>query len=160
MKPRRIRILNERQRVQKQEYLTDELLEQITSSRSPESFLGMEPSVELDMAAFLNAKLAEKGLRKSKVIKAAQLNETFGYQIFSGQRKAGRDKVLALAFALGLDLKEARQLLAHANVGDLYAKNRRDAIIMFCISHGFDLIRADEELFRFGEETITDACEL
>ena len=31
----------------------------------------------------------------------------------------------------------------------------RDAIIIFCLDHGYTLMRTDEELFRFGEETIS-----
>ena len=141
--------------MQTQKKLTDELLRQIERSKTPESFLGSFPDVERDLPGYLAQKLEEKGLRKADVIRAANLNETFGYQIFSGQRGASRDKVLALGFALKLDLGEMRKLLNHANVGDLYSKNRRDAIIIFCVSHGYDLACTDEELYRFGEETIT-----
>ncbi len=138
-----------------QKRLTDELLRQIERSKTPESFLGSVADVERDLPGFLEQKLAEKGLRKSAVIREANLNETFGYQIFSGQRGASRDKILALGFALKLDLAEMHKLLNHANLGDLYSKNRRDAIIIFCISHGYTLAHADEELYRFGERTIS-----
>ena len=48
---------------------------------------------------------------------AAELNETFGYQIFKGQaRGRGRDTVLRLAIALGCNLVETRRLLQAAGV--------------------------------------------
>ena len=136
--------------------LTDELLHQIERSRTPESFLECGAASERDLPGYLNVKLQEKGLRRADVIRAAGLNETFGYQIFSGQRGATRNKVLALGFALQLSVHDVRVLLNHAGVADLYSKNRRDAIIIFCISHGLTLAQADAELFRFGEETISD----
>lgn len=139
-----------------QKKLTDELLRQIERSKTPEGFLGSVADVERDLPGYLAEKLEEKGLRRSEVIREANLNETFGYQIFSGQRGASRDKILALGFALKLDLEEMRKLLNHANLGDLYSKNRRDAIIIFCVSHGYSLAHTDEELYRFGEETISD----
>lgn len=156
MRPRRKTIRAERRIVRNQDRLTDELLQQIVRSRAPESFLGLGSDVPHDLAGYLARLLEEKGLKKSQVIKTANLNETFGYQIFSGQRGASRNKVLALALAMGADLHETRLLLMHADLGDLYCKNRRDAIIIYCISHGYDLIRTDEELYRFGEETVSD----
>lgn len=139
-----------------EERLTDELLEQILRSKSPEGFLSDDSGVERDLPGFLQEMLDKRGLRRSEVIRAAHLNETFGYQIFKGQRKTKRNNILAIGFALHLDLHEMRGLLNQANLGDLYSKNRRDAIIIFCVSHGYDLDRADEELYRFGEETISD----
>lgn len=156
MRLRRIRVLNERRRVPNDELLTDELLHEIVSSRTPESFLESGMDVELDLAAFLNEKLQEKGLRKSQVIRDSALNETHGYQVFSGERNASRNKILSLAFALKLDLHETQHLLMHADAGALYYKNRRDAIITFCIERGYSLNRCDEELYRLGEETISD----
>ena len=140
-----------------QEIVTEELINQISESKSPEFIRGLGSGVSMDLSSYLNAKLAEKGLKKSAVIKAAQLNETFGYQIFSGQRKASRDKVLALGLAMGLDLHDMRLLLAHANLGDLYPKNRRDAVLIYCVSHGFGLIKTDEALFDLGLDTVSDA---
>lgn len=136
--------------------LTDEMLEQIVRSRSPEGFLSGDSGVDRDLPGFLQKMLDKRGLRRSEVVRAAHLNETYGYQIFKGQRHPTRDKILALGFALHLDLHEMRQLLNQANLGDLYSKNRRDAIIIFCVSHGYDLDRTDEELYRFGEDTVSD----
>ena len=45
-------------------------------------------------------------------------------------------------------------------VNELYCKNRRDAIIIFALSHGYTLQKTEEELYRFGEETINALLEL
>ena len=156
MHPRRKTVQFGRRCAHVQKRLTDELLDQIVHSDTPDAFLAFGDGIERDLAAYLSQMLAAKGKSKSEVIRSANLNETFGYQIFSGKRHPRRDNALALGFGLGLDLREMRRLLAHADVGDLYSKNRRDAIIIFCISHGYDLMRTDEELYRYGEETISD----
>ena len=88
------------------------------------------------------------------MVREAGINDTFGYQIFMGQRGASRDKVLQLAFAMALSLKEANRLLQAAGANELYCKDRRDAIIIFCLDHGYRLQKANEELYRFGEKTI------
>ena len=62
--------------------------------------------------------------------------------------------MLQLAFAMHLSLKEADRLLQAAGANGLYCKNRRDAIIIFCLDHGYGLQKTDEELYRFNEDTI------
>ena len=84
----------------------------------------------------------------------ANLNETYGYQIFTGQRKPARDKVLRIAFAMALTLRETNRALTAAGASRLYAKDRRDAIIIFCLDRGCSLQKVNEELYRFGEETV------
>lgn len=111
----------------------------------------------LDLPRFLEGLLRSKGLRKNEVIRRSGLNETFAYQIFSGDRHCTRDKALQLAFAFPLDLDETDHLLMHAGVGELYCRDRRDAIIIFCITHGRTLAQTDDELYAHDERTITTA---
>lgn len=99
--------------------------------------------------------LQEKGLERSRVVRMADLNETFGYQIFTGARHPSRNKVLQIAFAMALTLKETNRALTAAGVSVLNCKDRRDAIIIFCIDRGCSLQKVNEELYRFGEETVS-----
>ena len=103
----------------------------------------------------MNQLLEEHGLKRAAVVRVAGINETFGYQIFTGARKASRDNLLKIAFALGASLRETNRLLQAGGANELYCKNRRDAIIIFAISHGYSLQKTEEELYRFGEPTIS-----
>ncbi|PNV68356.1 transcriptional regulator [Enteroscipio rubneri] len=137
-----------------EEPLTDELLDELLSAPDPQTFANARNIGVRSMSDYLQQLLDEKSLVRAEVIRRAGLNETFGYQIFMGQRGASRNKVLQLAFAMKLTLKEADRLLQAAGVNELYCKNRRDAIIIFCLDRGYDLQKTDEELYRFGEDTI------
>ena len=86
--------------------------------------------------------------------KDLSVRKLFAKQIFKGTRKASRDEVLQLAFAMQLGLREADRLLQAAGANELYCKNRRDAIIIFAVQKGYTLQKVNEELYRFGEETI------
>ena len=136
------------------EPLTDELLDELLSSPSPAAFTAAHGITHRALAPYLNELLAAKGLKRSEVVRAAGINETFGYQIFKGQRNPSRDKVLQLAFAMRCDLIETNRLLQASGVNELYCKDRRDAIILFCIDRGRSLQETDEELYRFGEATL------
>lgn len=136
------------------EPLTEELLGQLLESGNPVEFADAHRIGTRNLPDYLQQLLDEKGLARAAVIRDAGLNETFGYQIFMGQRNASRNKLLQIVFALKCTLREANRLLHAGNASQLYCKNRRDAIIIFCIDRGYTLMHANEELYRFGEDTI------
>ena len=135
-----------------EEPLTEDMLAELVDAPDPRAFIGRADVGERDLAPYLNQLLEERGLRRAAVVRAAGLNETFGYQIFT--RRASRDNLLKIAFALGLTLRETNRLLQAGGANGLYCKNRRDAIVIFAITHGYTLQKTEEELYRFGEETI------
>ena len=137
-----------------EEPLTEDLLEKLLVADDPSSFIDSEDVGQRDLSGMLADLLDSKGMRRVDVVHAAQLNETFGYQIFKGQRKPSRNKVLQLALAMRLNLKETDRLLQAASVSTLYCKDRRDAIIIYCIEHGGTLAETNESLYEFGEDTI------
>lgn len=137
-----------------EEPLTEELLAELLDAPSPIAFTDAYHITSRSAAEYLNCLLDKKGLKRAAVIKAAGLNETFGYQIFKGERQGSRNKMLQLAFAMQLSLTETNRLLQAARVNELYPKDRRDAIIIFCLDKGYTLREAECELYRFGEATI------
>lgn len=106
-----------------EEPLTEELLDELLASPSATTFISKNDVGVRTLPEYLQELLEKKGLKRSEVVKAAGLNETFGYQIFTGQRGAKRDKILAIALAMHLSLKETDRLLQAAGVNELYCKN-------------------------------------
>uniref|UniRef100_A0A7C9JRP8 XRE family transcriptional regulator n=1 Tax=Muribaculaceae bacterium Z82 TaxID=2304548 RepID=A0A7C9JRP8_9BACT len=138
-----------------EEPLTEDMLAELLDAPNPRRFIDKAAVGQRNLADYLNALLTQKGLKRAAVVHDAGINETFGYQIFTGARRASRDNLLKLAFAMGLTLRETNRLLQAGGANELYCKNRRDAIIIFAISHGYPLQKAEEELYRFGESTIS-----
>lgn len=137
-----------------EEQLTDELLERLLASASPEAYLStMEPE-DRTLSEYLFSLLHDKGLSRSEVFEAAGIDRTHGYQIFEGIRNVGRDRAIMLAFGLRCTLRETQHLLRFAGVAELWCKVRRDAIIIYCIEHGFDRTECDDTLYRMGERTL------
>lgn len=134
--------------------LTEELLAELLEAPDIDAFLDSHQLGEPSLPDYLNALLAEKNLERAQVVRMANLNETFGYQIFTGSRNPSRNKVLQIAFAMALSMKETNRALTAAGVSVLNCKDRRDAIIIFCIDRGCSLQKVNEELYRFGEETV------
>ena len=136
------------------ERLTEELLHELLDAPTVDSFLGSHELPDISLSDYLQQLLEEKHLERVRVVRMADLNETFGYQIFKGTRHPSRDKVLQIAFAMALSLRETNRALRAAGANELNAKCRRDAIIIFCLDRGCSLQKVNEELYRFGEETV------
>ena len=136
------------------ERLTEEVLKELLEAPTIDSFVAEHEFPSCSLAEYLQQLLEKKNLERARVVRMADLNETFGYQIFTGARNPSRNKVLQIAFAMALSLRETNRALTAAGVSTLTCKSRRDAIIIFCIDHGCSLQKVNEELYRLGEETI------
>lgn len=132
---------------------TTELLEVLKSKKTYEEFFEQELG-ELcfsSIAEYLELLLNEKGLSKSEVIKSANLDKNYAYQIFNGNKlNPSRNKIIMIAFGMGLSLTEARKLLKIAGLTDLYARSPRDSVIIFCLNKKMNLIQTNEQLNEFG----------
>ena len=107
-----------------------------------------------NLAKLLAQLLETKGLRKSQVIKNAELSEVYGYQIFSGIRVPERTKLLSLAVGMGLNIEETQQLLKCAGYSQLYVKLSFDSIVLFGLCKQMSVIQINELLYEYGLETL------
>jgi hypothetical protein len=135
--------------------LTEELLDELLFSTDVKSFLDSHDLPGITLQSYLDELLTQKELKKNEVIRQSGINETFGYDIFAGRTHPSRNYVLQLTFALNCTFDETQRVLKLADVGELYPKIRRDAIVIFCIEHGQNLFDTDSTLYKFGEQTIT-----
>ncbi len=139
------------------EKTTNELLEILESKKSIEAFFNEEIDelIFSSLSEYLELLISEKKLRKSTVIKRSNLDKNYAYQIFNGNKeKPSRNKVIMLAFGMGLSVLETRKLLKVAGVSDLYARNPRDSIIIYCLNKGLSLIDANEYLNDYNLELL------
>jgi len=86
---------------------------------------------------------------REHVIKRAGINRTYGHQLFNGTRKPSRDKVLQLSFGFGLDVLQTQKLLKVARQSQLVPQIKRDAAILYCIMHRFDIEEVQKLLLSF-----------
>ena len=68
------------------ERLTEEVLQELLDAPSLDAFVDGREFPAETLAGFLGHMLEKKHLKRSRVVRMADLNETFGYQIFTGAR--------------------------------------------------------------------------
>ena len=135
---------------------TEELIHEIKSATDIEDYLydNQENLINSTLTEHLNSLLSKKGIRKADVVRDSQLGRAYVYQIFSGEKTPSRDKLIAIAFGLHLTDKEVQALLKASKNRELYARDERDAIILFAIQRSMPIMSANDLLFEHGFQTL------
>jgi len=110
--------------------------------------------IDSTLSEYLNRLCADKGLVKADVIRKAEMNDIYAYQIFSGVRMPSRDKLVCLCIGMGLNVFETNQLLKYAGFAALYPKNKRDSVILFGLERGQGICDINQALFDVGARTL------
>lgn len=124
---------------------TQELEQSIRSSEDLAMLEGSDFSPPA-LTDYLRRLLAEHGMTVIQAIRRCNLDRSYGYQLFNGTRRPTRDMLLNLAVHLELSEEETQRLLKLAGRPVLYARNRRDAAILYCLSHRLSPAEAGELL--------------
>ena len=75
--------------------LTEELLNELLDAPNIDGYIKEHDFAAPSLSNYLKQLLQEKGLERSRVVRMADLNETFGYQIFTGARHPSRNKAVS-----------------------------------------------------------------
>ena len=75
-------------------------------------------------------------------------------QLFSGCRFPSRNRLLCVCFGLGASVEDAQDLLRQARHAPLYTRDRRDAIILYGLSHSMTLFQINDKLFTEKLDTL------
>ena len=131
---------------------TDELTHEIYAATDIEDYLSDNKSSFLSEALpeHLKKLLSQKNLTRAEVARRAQLEKAYVYQIFSGERMPSRDKLITLAFGLGLSADETQTMLKISGYKELYARSRRDSVMLFALNQNNTLLEVNEMLYKHG----------
>ena len=132
--------------------LTTQLLELLNQNMSLENILDLLP--DLDIVSYLEACLEKKGLKKNEVIAKTNMQKNYAYQICNGTKKGSKDKIIQLALAMQLDLHDTNNLLSLSDNGLLYAKVKKDAILIYALQHHYNLFKTNELLIAHGFDAL------
>lgn len=139
-----------------QDKSTDDLRQELMESPDLEQYLAENDAFfsSKDAAAMLNQLFKKCGLSKAALAKRSGMSDIYLHQIFSGRRNPSRSRLLCLCIGLGASLEETQELLKLCGLAQLYPKLRRDAIVIYGLTHRLSLFSINDSLFSSDEETL------
>lgn len=128
---------------------TDELNHAIKMATDIEDYLSenKENMLKRSLSGHLNMMLSKKAISKAEVVRGSLLDRAYVYQIFSGEKNPSRDKLIAIAFGLRLSDQETQHMLKLSCNRELYARDERDALILFALQRNMTILETNELLF-------------
>ena len=133
---------------------TKELIESMQSSKDYHSYLLNNKdeinSSRMKIDPALNVILVERGLKKADVIRKSGLDRYYAYQIFNGTKHPTRDKVIMLCISADMTFNEIQNLLKITGYAILYAKDRRDNVIIYGIKNKKNVVDINTILYELG----------
>lgn len=121
--------------------------------RENEAFL---TETERPFTAYMRTVYKEKGLKQQEVFRAADISEGYGYKLIAQESLTRqRDVILRLCLAGHFSLEETNRALKLYGMSPLYAKVRRDAVLIITVNQRRYRIEDVNELLRhWGQEEL------
>lgn len=127
---------------------TEELTNELKAATNVKDYLSKnkENLLAESLPEHLEKLLTQKKLKKSDVIRGSLLGKAYVYKIFDGEKKPSRDKLLAISFGLSLSDQETQEMLKLSGNRELYARDKRDAVILFALQRNQSILQVNELL--------------
>jgi len=131
---------------------TSTLLRRLFNTKDLDRFMERN-AAEMDLPIFheyISGLTKSLGQVPEQIIRQSGIERSYGHQLFNGTRNPSRDKVIQLAFGLQLDTEGTQKLLKIAQKSPLYPRIKRDAVVLFCLSHHKDILETQSVLHSLG----------
>jgi transcriptional regulator with XRE-family HTH domain len=129
---------------------TGDLLKSIYKTGNIDEYLKQMDMSDLpSFSDYVRDLCKRRGEMPQHIIKRSGIERTYGHQIFNGTRRPSRDKVIQLAIGFGVDAEETQKMLKIAERNELYPRIKRDALLLYCITHGMGFTETQNALGRF-----------
>lgn len=140
---------------------TDELRHEIKTATDMEDYLVKNSTYLLkdSLSEHLHMLLSRKNLSRADVIRGSLLGRAYVYRIFAGDKTPSRDKLIALAFGLQLSDTETQKMLKLSGNRELYARDGRDALILFALQRNMPIMDVNSMLYDHGFAVLDTAKE-
>ena len=134
----------------------EDILANVNSTKQMEKFMEIPKVADSyqSFPAYFESLEAVKALGNGELIERSSLERSYYYQVMKGTRNPGRDKVLRLCLAAGLNLKETTRALELSGNAVLYPRNRRDIILTVAVNQMADVDDTNLLLFKYGDKPL------
>ena len=134
---------------------TQELLHRLKEADDIQKYLdeNTQEFIQETPESYLSGLLSMKSLKPADVARLSGQGD-YVYKVFKGERKAGRDILLAISIGMRLRLHEAQLLLRIAGTAQLDPRNRKDSVLIYALNNALTIEKTNEVLYDIEEMTL------
>lgn len=103
-----------------------------------------------EFSGYIQDILEDKGVRRSDLIRALNIDRNYGYQILNGTRRPTKQQIIRIGLFLKLNAAQVQEMLCMCERVALYVRRPEDAKAIHCLEHETDYEKACE--FIWGEK--------
>lgn len=135
---------------------TDDIRKELTEAPDLNEYLSENQAYfsSESVQELLNELYRKTDLTKAELARRSGVSSVYLHQLFAGKRNPSRDRLLCLAIGLGATFEDTQRLLRQSGFAELYARDKRDAVILYGITHHQKLQEVNDALFDQGENTL------
>jgi hypothetical protein len=135
---------------------TEKVLNKLSGTKSITEFLDENKNAFdlLTIGEYIELELKNRNLTKASVIRKSGINKRFFFDILAGKKTPNRRYIIRLFLALGLNFLDAQWYLKACDYPQLYAKNKRDSIIIYCLNKKLSVSECNKMLNNVGLENL------
>ena len=135
---------------------TNKILNELNSDKPLSKIFEENKSAYSDMSIgdYIDVEIKKRRMTKAKVIKDSGINKRFFYDIIKNKKTPSRRYIIRIFLALKIELKDVQWYLKAANYPQLYARDKRDCVIIYCINNKLSVPECNEMLNKIGLENL------
>jgi hypothetical protein len=135
---------------------TERILGEISGTQSITEFLeaNKDQFDLLTIGEYIELELESQKLKKEKVIKDSGIVKRYFNQIIAGEKTPSRRYIIRIFLSMQLNMPDIQWYLKACDYNQLFAKNKRDAIIIYCINKNLSVKECNKMLNNVSLENL------
>ena len=105
---------------------------------------------DMSFSSYFNKFLVASGKTPQELATMTGIDTYYIYPILNGTQGPKRDRAIALCLAVGMTDEECIRCLERSNLGILYAKNKRDSVIIYAFRNKMSVNDLNAKLIDLG----------
>ena len=110
--------------------------------------------MDMSIGEYIELEIEKRNIKKAYVIKKSGINKRYFNDIIAGNKTPNRRYIVRIFLAMELDLCDVQWYLKACDYPNLYAKNKRDAVIIYCLNNKLSVDECNKMLNKIGLENL------
>lgn len=100
-----------------------------------------------EFSGYIQDILEDKGVKRSDLIRALNIDRNYGYQILNGTRRPTKQQIIRIGLFLKLKVEQVQEMLCMCERVALYVRRPEDVKAIHCLEHETDYEKACEYIW-------------